>query len=502
MTQERYKTVGASTTTPVEMKRRREVQIPQVLTDYTLFYYYGDLDRTPVRNATFLATLSDGAVRQGTLDGQGRAQLCAVPKGPVNIVYQHDAPAEDSAEIVDARNAVRDALAAIVNQTRLDMADEWKEWEEANWLTKQYLLKVNDWQGQAVGAWQWLSGTVQTVWQLAVLLYKTDREIRELRGLILTGQWEQLDKKIAGYRAKGEKVLDAAGEVKELLILIFNDEPTRDLIKAFPAQWWAAIPPDERRELQASVGTQIAIDVVIAVLLAAFTAGAAGAVYGSTKWAERIGKLGGNLVRLLETLKKSFERLAKALKVRKRRITHAAARPNAAREIESKWTPPKNTPPKGGRHAYAVKRVPDDLVSDDRGVYGYVPKEGTQFAPPKWPVDWTDPAQVANAREVRLGYHDGLVAERDLVTSLRADGMDEESIARNIVDLRNETRISKYPADKVEMLYQRNLETYGNPKGPSYESLLAKYGSPQGVIEAGTRSNTTMDVLTGIATIE
>lgn len=345
MTQERYKTVGSSTTTPVEMKRRREVRVPQVLTDYTLFYHYDDLDRTPVRNATFLATLSDGAVRQGTLDGQGRAQLCAVPKGPVSIVYQHDTPVEDSAEIIEARNAVRDALAAIVAQTRLDMADEWKEWEEANWLTKQYLLKVNEWQGQAVGAWEWLSGTVQTVWQLAVLLYKTDREIRELRNLILAGQWEQLDKKIAGYRAKGEKVLDAAGEVKELLILIFNDEPTRDLIKAFPAQWWAAIPPDERRELQASVGTQIAIDVVIAVLLAAFTAGAAGAVYGSAKWSERIGKLGSKVIRLLDTLKDAFERLAKALRVRKRKVVDLGKRADQARVLESKWTPPVLRPP-------------------------------------------------------------------------------------------------------------------------------------------------------------
>ena len=42
------------------MTQRKEILVPKVLTDYTLQYHYGDLDRTPVRNATFLATLSAG----------------------------------------------------------------------------------------------------------------------------------------------------------------------------------------------------------------------------------------------------------------------------------------------------------------------------------------------------------------------------------------------------------------------------------------------------------
>ena len=42
---------------------------------------------------------------------------------------------------------------------------------------------------------------------------------------------------------------------------------------------------------------------------------------------------------------------------------------------------------------------------------------------------------------------------------------------------------------------------YGRPYGPTYEWLLAKPGSPQGVIAAGMRSNATMDILTGIAKV-
>jgi len=357
MAEVRYKTVGTSVMTPTAMTRRKEILVPMVLTDYTLLYHYGDLDQTPVRNATFLATLSNGEKRTGVLDDTGRAQLCGVPKGPVSVTYQHDAPDSDDADIVAARDKIRQALDAIVAQTRLDMADEWKEWNEAGWLKRQYLETINTAQGGAVGAWHWLSGAVDTVWQLGVLLYKFDKEKREINRLFFTGQWAELDKKLASYRAKGVQVLGEASEVKELLNLIFHDQKTRELIASFAGRWWAAIPPDEQRELVASGGMQIIIDVVIGVLLAAFTAGAAGAAYGSAKWAAAAGRLGARLTRLLDKLKESFELLAKALRVRKRRTTDLKKRANGAKTIETTWKPvpprpPSNySPPLKSRHS-------------------------------------------------------------------------------------------------------------------------------------------------------
>lgn len=339
MGEHRYKPAGSSTTSPTAMTQRREILVPQVLTDYTLHYHYGDLDRTPVRNATFLATLSDGETRKGTLDDKGQAQLCGVAKGPVSVQYQYDAPDTDDAAIAAARDKLRQALNAIVVQTKLDMAAEWKEWNEAGWLKREYLKSINTAQGGAVGAWHWLSGTVDTVWQLGVLLNKLDKEKREINWLFLTGQWAELDKKIAGYRSKGREVLAEASEVKELLNLIFHDQPTRDSIMAFAGQWWAAIPPDEQNELAAAGGMQIIIDVVISVLLAAFLAGAGGAAYGSAKWAAAGGRLGVRIKKLLDGLKDAFEGLAKALKVRKRRTVDLNHRANNAREIETTWKP-------------------------------------------------------------------------------------------------------------------------------------------------------------------
>lgn len=352
-----YKAYASSVTTPIDQKRRKEVLLAPELTTYTLWYHYGDLDETPVRGVTYLATLADGETRQGSLDAAGHAQLTNVVKGPVTVSYQHDASSEDDDAIRKAREEVKRALDAIVEQTRKDMAAEWVEWNEAGWLKRQYLLTVNNVQGQAVGAWKWLSGTVESIWQLAVLLYKTDREIRELRWLIITGQWEQLDRKIADYRGKGEKVLAAASETKELLILIFHDEATRQIITEFPAQWWAAIPPDEQAQLKSELGTEIAIDVIIAVLIAAFTAGAGSAMYGSAKWSQRIGKLGARVVELLDKLEEAFRRLAKALKVRKRRIVDVGKSPNAERIIESRWRSPvlrpksSYKPPLKSRHS-------------------------------------------------------------------------------------------------------------------------------------------------------
>lgn len=202
MSEVRYKPVGSSTTSPTSVTKRKEILVPQVLTDYTLYYHYGDLDRTPVRNATFLATLSDGEVRKGALDDKGQAQICGVARGPVSVEYQYDAPDTDDQAIVAARDKIRQALDAIVAQTKLDMADEWKEWHEANWLTRRYLEVINTGQGTAVGAWHWLSGTVDCVWQLGVLIYKLDKEKRDINWLFITGQWAELDKKLANYRRK------------------------------------------------------------------------------------------------------------------------------------------------------------------------------------------------------------------------------------------------------------------------------------------------------------
>jgi hypothetical protein len=153
--------------------------------------------------------------------------------------------------------------------------------------------------------------------------------------------------------------------------------------------------------------------------------------------------------------------------------------------------------------SYVTTSVPANLVPDERGVHGYMPKPDSPFAKsPPWP-DWTNPEAVAGAHAIRVDYHRGLAQEVAWVDAQRANGRDEESIARELVDMRNKARMSKYSEDKLPMLYERNLKEHGNMYGPTYETLLEKYhGDPSEVINAGTRSNTGMDVLCGVATVK
>src|SRR5690606_32998231 len=83
-------------------------------------------------------------------------------------------------------------------------------------------------------------------------------------------------------------------------------------------------------------GTQFVIDVVISVLLAAFTAGSAGTAYGGAKWATTIGRLGQKLIKLLDDLRDAFKALGKVLKARKRRHLEPARKPDGHKVIESK----------------------------------------------------------------------------------------------------------------------------------------------------------------------
>jgi hypothetical protein len=155
-----------------------------------------------------------------------------------------------------------------------------------------------------------------------------------------------------------------------------------------------------------------------------------------------------------------------------------------------------------GAPAYVLGAVPEQLAPDSRGVYGFMPKPGTQFAAsPPWP-DWSNPAAVAKARATRLLYHEGMAQEAKLETDLRAAGADAETIARQIVELRNVNRMATYTKEQLPMLFERNLKEYGRAEGPTYEYLMKKkYKTPEEVIAAGSRTNPAMDVLTGIARV-
>ncbi|HEL4297928.1 TPA: PAAR domain-containing protein [Stenotrophomonas maltophilia] len=134
-----------------------------VTREVVLHCHYGDLDCTPARGVSYRATLSDGRVFSGHLDDEGRARLPQVSVGPVQVIYQHEADSADSAEIEACRERLRVALQHIVEQTRQDFAADWRQWNSASAAHRAFLMELNGIEGQAKGAWDWVSGSVETV---------------------------------------------------------------------------------------------------------------------------------------------------------------------------------------------------------------------------------------------------------------------------------------------------------------------------------------------------
>lgn len=111
------------------------------------------------------------------------------------------------------------------------------------------------------------------------------------------------------------------------------------------------------------------------------------------------------------------------------------------------------------------------------------------------------PEEKAQAREVRVRYHQLLDEMESVEQRMREEGRSDEEIARVLVTMRNEakdiTRAGMSP-EAVAMLEARNLAKYGNPLGPTADQQYARYGSWAKVIDAATRSSTAVDQELGL----
>lgn len=313
--------------------------------DILLHYHYGDLDRTPVRGVAYQVMLPDDSIRTGHLDDEGRARIPEVTVGPVQMVqvlFQPDEPDEDNAPILAARARLKAALDAIVVQTRTDMAPEWQQWDKAGNAFRWGLQRGNQALGMGQGTWDYVAGTVETAVDMAVLMYKADRELKEWTRLLLTGDRDGLDRKIAALRAAGGKVMDAASEAKELFNLLIEDPCITEMLPSFGVAWWEAVPPDEQERIEARFSSQIMVDVVVSILLAAVTVelgGAGGFGYAAAKAGNTAARVGKKLLHLMEEVEDAFKGLAKVLKTRKRRQADGNRTPDGGRKIETKRLP-------------------------------------------------------------------------------------------------------------------------------------------------------------------
>lgn len=141
-----------------------------------------------------------------------------------------------------------------------------------------------------------------------------------------------------------------------------------------------------------------------------------------------------------------------------------------------------------------------DIIENPDAVYGFSPNlESTRIGKYADKIDWTNPEQVAVARQTKEAYHN---VNESMLQDLYNSGYTTKDIAAKMVEERNMNRINSYinngDLEGLEIVKQSNLETYGNEFGMSLEQALEKYGSYEEIINATVRSNPGMDACTGL----
>ena len=167
----------------------------------------------------------------------------------------------------------------------------------------------------------------------------------------------------------------------------------------------------------------------------------------------------------------------------------------AERSEETAWTGHYEHDPRDNPSAMR------DIVVNPDAVYGFSPSPAEESTLKDYvtAIDWTDPAQVAAAREQRQVYHDSMQELYDMTMDMVEEDQDIETIARAVSQRRNELRLEAAQNDPeaLALMKKRNLETYGDEFGPTQDSLFEKYGSWEMVLIKALGTNSGMDACLG-----
>ena len=141
-----------------------------------------------------------------------------------------------------------------------------------------------------------------------------------------------------------------------------------------------------------------------------------------------------------------------------------------------------------------------DIVVNPDAVFGFSPSpDSARLKDYADALDWTDPEQVARARENRRAYHESMSELYRMIEDMLGEAKPVEEIARAVSRRRNELRLEGYKDDPdgLAIVRQSNLNTYGDELGPTPDFLYEKYGSWQTVLEKALGTNAGMDACLG-----
>ncbi len=146
-------------------------------------------------------------------------------------------------------------------------------------------------------------------------------------------------------------------------------------------------------------------------------------------------------------------------------------------------------------------KAAQDIIVNHDAVYGYSPSPlSTRLKEFVDIIDWTNEAEVEEARSKRIQYYETEEVLYQLIETMLDENKSIEEIARAVSQRRNELRLEAYIGDPdgLARVKKSNLETYGNENGPTIEFLYEKYGSWEAVLQKALSTNPGIDACLGL----
>ncbi|EOP69574.1 T7SS effector LXG polymorphic toxin [Bacillus cereus] len=115
------------------------------------------------------------------------------------------------------------------------------------------------------------------------------------------------------------------------------------------------------------------------------------------------------------------------------------------------------------------------IHADDNGAYGYLPNEGTAYNKPEY--DFTNVEWTKEMQNVRKDYLEASKQLESDIEKMTSEGFSKENIAEHVVEARNQQKNAareNMTAEERAGLEERNIKKYGNPIGPTAESMFNK----------------------------
>lgn len=145
-------------------------------------------------------------------------------------------------------------------------------------------------------------------------------------------------------------------------------------------------------------------------------------------------------------------------------------------------------------------RAMEDINYDPNAWYGFSPDPESDRLGSYAEYDFSDPVLVAQSTKDRIDYMSDFKKMQKMWEDMKARGKSTEEIAKAVSTYRNELRIEANIGNPQALasLKESNLKKYGNEKGPTVESLYAKYGSWEKVLTKSFSTNAGMDACLGL----